>query len=212
MLEAIRELDRLVGPSPQPHAVAIDGDTLYVSSRETKKIDAIARKTWKKVGELDPPGMPWGMTFGGGELVMTCGEPPDDARRIHRYASASGFLPGAIDCPDDTGSHLALYQGRVLLGQWYNRRLLLLDGRGQIERTWEIPHEIAGVAVVEDAAFLVTTDDEDEGEYWLTRTDLRTGVSEDLATIPFHARGLAYDRGRFWTNHRAADHVVSFAL
>jgi hypothetical protein len=210
MLPTIRELDRLIAPSAEPHAVAIDGGTLYVSSRATQRIDVIDRETWKKTGEIDPPGMPWGMTYGGGELIVTCAEPPDDARRIRRYTEAGGFS-AAVDCPDDTGSHLALYGGRVLLGQWYAQRLLLLDERGEVERTWNVPHGICGVAVDGDIAYCATTDDEDDGEYWLTRVELSSGAARDVALIPFQARGLAFDGERFWTNYRAGDRIVAFA-
>ncbi len=210
MLQPIIEIDRRTSLSPAPHAVAIDGALLYVSSRATQRIDVVDVESWKKTGEIVPPGMPWGLTYGDGELVMTCGEPPDDLRRIRRYSLQHGFADGYVACPDDSGSHLALYRGRVLLGQWYNKRLLLLDARGGIEREWSVPHGIAGIAVHGDLAYCVTTDDEDEGEYWLTRVDLGSGDAQDLATIPFHARGLAFDGTRFWTNYRAGDRTVAF--
>ena len=35
--------------------------------------------------------------------------------------------------------------------------------------------------------------------------------SVDLATIPFHARGLAFDGERFWTNDRELHQTVAFA-
>jgi len=156
--------------------------------------------------------MPWGMTFGGGAVVMTCGEGDEDHRRVHRYIPSEGFDSTVIPCPDDTGSHLALYGGRVLLGQWYNQKLLLLNHDGTIARSYAAPHGIAGVAAIDDMACVLGTDDEDHGEYWISRVDLRTGASDDLATVPFRARGLAWDGSRFWTNHREADRTVTFTL
>jgi len=212
MLKPIVEIDRLVSVSPEPHAVAVRGKDVWISSRATRKIDVMAREGWGKVGEIDPPGMPWGMNFGGGALLMTCGEGDDDHRFVHRYNPGEGFDEPAIAAPDDTGSHLALYGGRVLLGQWYNKRLLLLAGDGAVVHTWNVPHEICGVAVIDDMACMITTDDEATEEYFLTRLDLRGGAATDLAAVPFRARGLAWDGSRFWTNHREADRTVTFVL
>lgn len=210
MLQAIREVNVLVASSPEPHAVAVDGATVFISSRATKRIDVMKRDGWTKVGEIDPPGMPWGMVYGNGDLVMTCGEPPDDNRHLRRYSTTRGWHSGAIDCPDDAGSHLAIVGDRIVLAQWYNKRLLVLDEHGEIERVLDAPHEIAGVTFANGAFYLVCTDDEDHGDYWLTRLDPQTGVAKDVATIPFHARGLAFDGTYFWTNHRAGDRTIVF--
>jgi len=212
MLQPIVEVERLVSSSPEPHAVAVDGDTVYVSSRATRRIDVLDRASWRKRDELVPPGMPWGMAYGNGQLVMTCGEEAEDFRRIRRYEPQRGWHPAPLACPEDTGSHVAVRNGHVLLAQWYNRVVLELDGAGNIVRRYESPHGIAGIAVDGDKAFLLTTDDEDAGDYWITGLDLATGATEDLALVPFHARGLAWDGERFWTNHREADRTVTFRL
>lgn len=212
MLKAILEVERFVSPSPQPHSIAVRGKDVWVASRATRKIDVIEREGWRKTGEIEPPGMPWGMNYGGGSIVMTCGEEPDDTRRIHRYIPGEGFDSLDLACPDDTGSHLALYGGRILLGQWYNKKLLLLGEDGSVSRTWNAPHEICGVAVIDDMAAILGTDEEENGDYYLSRLDLRSGIADDLAIVPFRARGLAWDGSRFWTNHREADRTVTFAL
>jgi hypothetical protein len=212
MLKTIVETDRLIAASPEPHAVAVRGREVWISSRSTRKIDVMEREHWRKTGEIDPPGMPWGMTFGGGAIVMTCGEAPDDNRWIRRYVPNDGFDDLQIACPDDSGSHLAMYGGRVLLGQWYNKRLLLLDSAGSVLQTWKTPHEVCGVAVIDDVAAVLGTDEEENGDYYLSRVDLRSGAADDLALVPFRARGLAWDGSRFWTNHREADRTVVFML
>jgi hypothetical protein len=212
MLKAIVELDHLVSASPEPHSVAVRGKDVWIASRATRRIDVMERDGWRKTGEIEPPGMPWGMTYGGGSIVMTCGEGAGDNRRIHRYVLSDGFESTALDCPDDTGSHLAMYGGRVLLAQWYNKQLLLLSEDGTVSRTWNSPHEICGVAVIDDMAALLGTDDEATESYFITRIDLRTGTADDLASVPFRARGLAWDGSRFWTNHREADRTVTFML
>ena len=35
---------------------------------------------------------------------------------------------------------------------------------------------------------------------------------EDLARVPFACRSLTFDGANFWTNHRAGNEIVSFAL
>jgi hypothetical protein len=212
MLKPIVEVARLASASPEPHGVAILGNDVWISSRATRRIDVMQREGWNKVGEVEPPGMPWGMNFGGGAVLMTCGEGDDDHRFIHRFVPDEGYDERVIACPEDTGSHLAFYDGRVLLGQFHNKRLLLLDEDGSIARTWSTPREICGVAVIDDVAFLVSTDYEAAEVYWFTRLDLRSGNADDLATIPFRARGLAWDGSKFWTNHRKADRTVVFTL
>ncbi|HUA08107.1 MAG TPA: hypothetical protein VMA98_02465 [Candidatus Acidoferrales bacterium] len=212
MLKPILELDRLVSASPEPHAVAVRGDGVWISSRATRRIDVMERDGWRKTGEIEPPGMPWGMSFGGGAIVMTCGEGSDDDRFIRRYIPGDGFDDFVIACPDDAGSHLALYGGRVLLGQWYNKRLLLLADDGAIAHVWNAPHEVCGVAVIDDMAAVLGTDDENTTEYFISRIDLRSGIATDIATVPFRARGLAWDGSKFWTNHREADRTVTFTL
>ncbi|HTU69569.1 MAG TPA: hypothetical protein VMF11_04535 [Candidatus Baltobacteraceae bacterium] len=211
MLKPIVETDRLVSPSPEPHSIAVHGPDAWVASRATRRIDVMSRYVWRKYDEIEPPGMPWGMNYGGGSLVMTCGE-EDDNRRVRRYILGEGFDELVIEAPDDAGSHLALYGGRVLLGQWYNKRLLLLNDNGTVAQRWTTPHEICGVAVIDDVAILLGTDDEETEDYFITRLDLRTAAAEDLARVPFRARGLAWDGSRFWTNHREADRTVTFTL
>jgi len=212
MLKPVIETDRLVSASPEPHSIAVRGNDVWIGSRATRHIDVMDREAWLKVGEIETPGMPWGMNYGGGAVVMTCGEGSDDNRRVRRYVPGEGFDELVIACPEDTGSHLALYGGRVLLGQWYNKRLLLLNDDGTVAHAWTAPHEICGVAVIDDMALLLGTDDEENGTYFLSRLDLRSNLTDDLAIVPFRARGLAWDGSRFWTNHREADRTVTFTL
>ena len=212
MLKPIVEVATYASVSPEPHSIAIDGETVWIASRATRRIDVIDRATWKKTGEIETPGMPWGMTYGDGAIVMTCGESAEDNRRIRRFVPGGDFDAKHLECPGDTGSHLAMYNGRILLGQWYNQKLLLLGDDGSIVRSVDSPHGIAGVAVKDGSAYIVATDDEDGGKYWITAINLENGAAEDLAVVPFPARGLAWDGKCFWTNYRAADRTVAFRL
>jgi hypothetical protein len=218
VIKPIIELARKPAHEPEPHSVASDGTRLWIGSRATKRIALLDPATWNTIDMIDPPGTPWGMTYGDGALVMTCGESTgqsdDDTRRIRRYVPGRGFDGGYLQVPDDTGSHLALFDGRILLGQWYRRRLLLLDAGGAILDTYDVPHQIAGVVVRDADAYLLTTDDEEHGSYWITRVALRdrSMPASDIALVPFRARSLAWDGERFWTNHREADQTVAFTI
>ena len=217
-MNPVEELLRLPSPAPKPQSIAFDGETLWMGSRETRRIYAINRATWAAHDEAQCSGVPWGMTVLGDELRVIHGEGADDDRVIARFVPGRGFQKhGSFRAPDGTGSQLG-WDGDVLyVSQWYNKRILGVDAQGAVLSTIAVPHGICGQVVVDGRFYLVTTDDEETGPYWLTRVDARgdAGVVEvvckDLAVIPFPARALAYDGAHFWTNHREADQIVAFA-
>ncbi|MGZ5553052.1 MAG: hypothetical protein ACXWHF_05385 [Chthoniobacterales bacterium] len=52
-------------------------------------------------------------------------------------------------------------------------------------------------------------------EDWrIARLDPRENTPriEDLGKVPFAARSLTFDGARFWSNHRAANEIVSFVV
>lgn len=210
----IVELQRLDAPAPKPTSLAWDGSTLWMGSRETRRIYGINPASWKVSWESAAPGTPYGMTVVENELRVLCGETADDNRIIRRCIPLRGFDGKfAIPCPDDTGSQLG-YDGRRLhVSQWYLKRVLALGADGQVERVIDIPHGICGQVFADGLLYLVTTDDEEKGDYWLTRVDLsqEKPATEDLLRIPFPARALAFDGSRFWTNHRERSQIVAFA-
>jgi hypothetical protein len=213
-MKDIGELQRRASPAPKPQSLAWDGATLWMGSIETKRIYGINPATWKVAWESAAPGKPWGMTLMDNELRVICGETAEDHRIIRRCLPGHGFDGKfGIPCPDDSGSQLG-YDGRRLhLSQWYPRKVLALGAEGQVERVIAVPHGICGQVFVDGLIFLLTTDEEKAGDYWLTRVDPRpaTPAIEDIALIPFAARALAFDGERFWTNHRERDQIVSFA-
>jgi hypothetical protein len=212
-VENVTEILRLPSPAPKPQSLASDGTTLWIGSRETCRIYAIDRATWSARDEVEAPGVPWGMTVTGDELRVIYGEGPDDDRVVRRYVPGHEFTTtGGFRAPDGTGSQLG-WDGDVLyISQWYNKRILGVDATGTVLSTAEVPHGICGQVVVQGRFYLVTTDDEENGPYWLTRVDARgdTPVCDDLAIIPFPARALTFDGEHFWTNHREADQIVAF--
>jgi len=209
----IQELQRLASPAPKPQSLAWDGSTLWMGSRETKRIYGINPTTWTVGLEMAAPGTPWGITAVGNELRVLCGETAADNRIIRRCTARQGFDGKfGIPCPDDTGSQLSYDGKRLQVSQWYAKRLLALGADGKVERVINVPHEICGQVFVDGLIFLLTTDDESTTDYWLTRVDPRPAIPEidDLVRIPFAARALAFDGKRFWTNHREQNQIVSF--
>ncbi len=212
-MDNVDEILRLPSPAPKPQSLAFDGTSLWIGSRETRRIYALDPNSWTLRDEAEAPGTPWGMTVVGDELRVLCGETSDDNRIVRRFIPGHGFKKGdAIPCPDDTGSQLAYDGDRLYVSQFYKRTILSLGERGEVGTTVTVPHDICGQVIVNGCFYLVTTDDESTDDYWLTRVDARNGGTHtsDLARIPFAARALAYDGERFWTNHREADQVVAF--
>ena len=211
-MEAIDELLRLPSPAPKPQSLAFDGTTLWMGSRETQRIYAIDSLRWTAHDETQVPQVPWGLTVAGDELFVIYGGDDDD-RFVRSYIPGRGFAHTKFRAPDGTGSHLG-WDGDVLyISQWYNKRILGVDAGGAILSTVAVPHGICGLVVAGGKFYCATTDDQENGPYWLTRVDARgaTPVCDDLAIIPFPARALAFDGNRFWTSHREANQIVAFA-
>ena len=212
-MKDINELSRLPSPAPKPQALAFDGERLWLGSIETNRIYAMDPQHWTVREEAQAPGKPWGITVLGDELRVICGETTDDHRIIRTFIPGHGFKSSkGVACPDDTGSHLSYDGKHLFLSQWYKKRLIELDPDGKPGRIIDAPHGICGQVFADGAFYSITTDDEEQGDYYLTRIDPATGSAEDLARVPFHARALAHDGVRFWTNHRESNQTVSFSL
>ena len=209
----IQELQRLASPAPKPQSLAWDGTTLWMGSRDTKRLYAINPAAWTVGAEIAAPGTPWGMTFVGSELRVICGETAEDNRIIRRCVPGTGFDVGfGIPCPDDAGAQLGWDGKNLHVSQWYPKKVLALADDGTVVRVINVLHGICGQVIVGDFIYLVTTDAEETNEYFLTRVDPRpTKAKVDvIARIGFSARALAWDGKNFWTNHREADQIVSF--
>lgn len=213
-MKDIREIHRRASPAPKPQSLAWDGATLWMGSRETRRVYGIDPVTWRVSWETAAPGTPYGMTTVGKELRVLCSETAEDHRNIRRCVPGVGFDAAfALPCPDDTGSQLG-YDGRRLhVSQWYPKKVIALGSDGKAERVFQVPHGICGQVFVEGVLFLVTTDAEETNDYWLTRVEVSAATPkiEDVARIPFQARALAWDGEKFWTNHREQNQIVAFA-
>jgi hypothetical protein len=216
-LKTVTEVLRMPSPAPRPQSLAFDGETLWMGSIETCRLYAIDTVHWTVRSEAEAPGKPYGITVMGDELRVLLSEGDDDRRTIRRFIPGHGFKKeGAIACPDDTGSQLSFDGDRLYVSQWYNKRIISLDAEGNRGTTIEAPHGICGQVVVDGSFYVLGTDDEENGDYYVTRVDARNGNSsvEDLAVVNFPARALAYDSAhrRFWSNHRENHEIVAFTI
>jgi hypothetical protein len=214
-LPTIIERGRYPSPAPAPQALAWQGDKLWMGSRDLRRIYVIGPKKWEVLQEKEPPGIPWAAVATNGTLRFTIGEGPNDDRYICRFAPETGFSEGdKIACPEFTGSYLSYDGEKIYLSQWYKHRILKLDAKGNIARAIDVGAEISGHAFVNGMIY-VLRGTEQNGESWsIARLDPReeTPKVTDIANVPFGCRSLTFDGTNFWSNHRAANEIVSFAL
>jgi len=214
-LPAIIKRGRFPSPAPAPQALAWDGNKLWMGSRDLRRIYVIDPKTWEMLDEKEPPGIPWAAVATNGTLRFTIGEGPNDDRYIRRFVPDVGFSEAdKIACPEFTGSYLSYDGENLYLSQWYKHRILKLDGNGNIVRVIDVDAEVSGHAFV-DGMVYVLRGTEQNGESWtIARLNPREEKPEvkDIAIVPFACRSLTFDGTNFWSNHRAANEIVSFAL
>ena len=186
-----------------------------MGSRDLRRIYIIDPKKWEVLQEKEPPGIPWAAVATNGTLRFTIGEGPNDDRYIRRFAPETGFSEGdKIACPEFTGSYLSYDGENIYLSQWYKHRILKLDAKGNIVRPIDIGAEISGHAFVNGMIY-VLRGTEQNGESWsIARLDPRGQKPKvtDMAIVPFACRSLTFDGTNFWSNHRAANEIISFAL
>jgi hypothetical protein len=214
-LPTIIERGRFPSPAPAPQALAWDGNKLWMGSRDLRRIYVIDPKKWEVLAEKEPPGIPWAAVATNGTLRFTIGEGPNDDRYIRRFVPDVGFSEAdKIACPEFTGSYLSYDGENLYLSQWYKHRVLKLDANGNIVRAIDVDAEVSGHVFV-DRMVYVLRGTEQNGERWtIARLNPREEKPEvkDIATVPFACRSLTFDDANFWSNHRAANEIVSFAL
>lgn len=214
-LPTIIEGGRFPSPAAAPQALAWDGNKLWMGSRDLRRIYLIVPKTWEVLDEKEPPGIPWAAVATNGTLRFTIGEGPNDDRYIRRFVPGVGFSEAdKIACPEFTGSYLSYDGENLYLSQWYKHRILKLDANGNIVRAIDVDAEVSGHAFV-DGMVYVLRGTEQNGESWsIARLNPREEKPEvkDIAIVPFACRSLTFDGASFWSNHRAANEIVSFAL
>ena len=216
----ITEQRRLPSPAITPQALAWHDGALWMGSRDLRRVYKIDMQTWAVLEETDAPGIPWAAVSIDGIIRFTIGEDPDDDRYLRSYDPASGFGEDRIACPEFTGSYLSFDGEHLYLSQWYKHRILKLDATGKALRVIDVGAEICGHTFVDGLIYVLRGTEQPNGpsrtgEYWhIARLDPRqeTPDVQDLARVPFPCRSLTFDGATFWTNHRAANEIVSFAL
>jgi hypothetical protein len=211
-IQAITEVRRLPSPAPLPLGLAVDGECLWMASRETNRLYAIDINTWTVSDEAQCDGAPFGLTVVGDELraVVGYGEKQHD-RYIERFIPGHGFKSEKMECPDLTGSHVAFDGDTLFLSQMSYSKIVALDAQGAVIREIELPRKPVGMTIVDACFYLITTDDEFENvELWKVDARGEKPVAQAVASLPFDARGLAFDGTRFWTSHRDDNQIVAF--
>ncbi|HWM26772.1 MAG TPA: hypothetical protein VNP98_18285 [Chthoniobacterales bacterium] len=214
-LPAIIERRRLPSPAPTPQALAWQDGRLWMGSRDLRRIYAIDAGTWQLILEMEAPGIPWAAVSTGDDLWFTIGEGPEDDRYLWRYVAGKGFSAAdRIPCPDFTGSYVSYDGEHLYLSQWYKHRILELDSIGNILREIAIDAEICGHVFVDGLIYVLRGTEQGNEDWRIARLNPRheSPAIEDLARMPFPCRSLAFDGEHFWTNHRAAGEIVSFAI
>ena len=209
----IKELQRLKSPTKTPQALAWDGNALWMGSRDLRRIYAIDPNKWTVLEEREAPGIPWAAVATNGALRFTIGDGADDDRYVYRYARGAEFSK-LFACPEFTGSYLSYDGEHLYLSQWYKHRMLKLDASGNIVRKIDIGAEICGHTFVDEVIYVLRGKEQPNEDWTIARLDPRQQAPEveDMAVVPFACRSLTHDGARFWTNHRAANETVSFAL
>src|SRR5215831_1845590 len=122
------EKRRLTSPATTPQALAWDGrnKTLWMGSRDLRRIYAIDPENGAVLKQQEAPGIPWAAVAVNGDLRFTIGEDPDDDRYIYRYTPEAGFSK-MFACPEFTGSYLSFDGKNLYMSQWYKKRVLKFD-------------------------------------------------------------------------------------
>ena len=225
-LPEVIEQKRFTSPAPAPQALTFFSGFIWLGSRDLSRIYKLNPKNGAVLEEHASPGKPWAAVATGSTIRFTIGEGSEDDRYILEYkpgekfnpngnARGSDGLPARIPCPDLTGSYLSWDGKRLYLSQWYRGRILELDEDGGIKREITVGEEISGHVFVNGSIYVLRGTEKVEGERWrIAKFNLSEAkpVVEDVAQIPFACRSLAFDGTNFWSNHRAANTIISFSL
>ncbi|MGH8100887.1 MAG: hypothetical protein ACREIW_06295, partial [Chthoniobacterales bacterium] len=101
-MQEIRNIRRRASMVVTPQALAWDGNSLWLSSRDLGTLYKVDPKQWKIVEELDPPGIVWAGVFTNDGWRFTLGKGLNDDRYVYRYTATEGFKK-LFACPDFTG-------------------------------------------------------------------------------------------------------------
>jgi sugar lactone lactonase YvrE len=209
----IIEKRRLTSPTVTPQALAWDGKQMWMSSRDLGFLYKIDIEQSKILDEVDPPGVVWAAVFTNDGWRLTIGKGLNDDRYVYRY-DGNGRFEKLFACPDLTGSYVSFDGANLYLSQWYEKRVLKYDQNGKIVRQIDIGAEICGHTFVDGTIYVLRGVEKPNEDWKIARLDPREETPEvhDLAVVPFACRSLTFDGENFWTNYRAANETICFAL
>jgi hypothetical protein len=217
-MNQIIEKRKLTAPCVTPQALAWDGTALWLSSRDLGTLYRTEPDGLTVTAEIDPPGVVWAAVATNDGWRFTIGKGLNDDRYVYHYEPGAGFRK-LFACPDFTGSYLSFDGDHLYLSQWYKGEIHQLDDAGKIARTINVDAEICGHTFVAGTLYVLrgqeNKDVPDKPEEWrIARLDPNEKAPkvEDLAAVPFAARSLTFDGDSFWSNHRAANETIAFAL
>ena len=203
-----------ISPAVTPQALTWDGNHLWMSSRDLGTLYKIDISRWKIVQEIDPPGTVWaGVSLGNGNMCFTIGKGLNDDRYIYRYTPETGFSK-MFACPEFTGSYLSFDGKNLYLSQWYNKRVLKFDDQGNVSREIDVGAEICGHTFANGSLYVLRGQEQPNEDWRIARLNPQEEAPavEDIAVVPFACRSLTFDGETFWSNYRAKDTIISFAL
>jgi hypothetical protein len=211
----IVEKRRLPSPAVTPQALEWDGNrkVLWMGSRDLRRIYAIDPEKWTVLKEQAAPGIPWAAVALNGEVRFTIGEGVDDDRYVYRYTTETGFSK-MFACPECTGSYLSFDGRNLYLSQWYKKRILKFDDNGNVIHEIDVGAEICGHTFAHGSLYVLRGEEQPNEDWRIGRVNLQEKMPtvEDVAVVPFASRSLTFDGELFWSNFRAKDTIISFAL
>jgi hypothetical protein len=218
LMKEVSNVERHPSPVRTPQMLVWDGVRFWLSSRDRGTLHKVDRETWKLSDEIDPPGIVWAGVLTNDGWRFTLGKGLNDDRYVYRYSEQDGFTK-LFACPDFEGSYLSFDGERCYLSQWYRGLIHQVDDGGQILRSIDVGAEVCGHTFADGMLYVLrgreNNDIPGKGEEWrIARLDLseQTPHVEDLAAVPFASRSLTFDGRKFWSNHRAANEIVSFTV
>ena len=211
----IVEKHRLVSPAVTPQALAWDfrSKLLWMGSRDLRRIYVIDPVDGTVLKQQEAPGIPWAAVALNGELRFTIGKGEDDDRYIYRYTAEDGFLK-MFACPDFTGSYLSFDGENLYMSQWYKKRVLKFDDKGNVRDEIDVGAEICGHVFANGSLYVLRGQEKPNEDWRIARLNPqeKTPAVEDIAIVPFASRSLTFDGEMFWSNYREKNTIIAFTL
>src|SRR6187397_1412932 len=176
----------LASPATTPQALAWDSQnkTLWMGSRDLRQIYAIDPENGTVLKQQEAPGIPWAAVALNGDLRFTIGEDPDDDRYIYRYTPKDGFSK-MFACPEFTGSYLSFDGKNLYMSQWYKKRVLKIDDKGNVLGEINVGAEICGHTFANGSLYVLRGQEQPNEDWLIARVNFQEedSIVEDIAVV-----------------------------